>query len=398
MTLRCTSLFSQLLQIFPRQEFQRAVRQHGAEYNAKGFASWDQFVAMLFCHLAQADSLRDICGGLRSCLGKVVHLGMADAPSRSTLAYANAHRPWQLYATVLDQLVARCHTLTGGRTKFRFRNKLYSMDSTLIELSLAVFDWARYRFTKGAAKLHLVLDHEGYLPVFADLTAGHVHDINVARGLQFPPGSILAVDRGYYAYDLFGQWTSDDIFFVTRMKKKTKYRVVERRDPPRGILCDQIIELTTPKARRLCPHRLRRIAYRDPDTGKRLVFLTNHLDFGATTIARIYKDRWQIEIFFKELKNTLKIKSFVGTSVNALMTQIWTALIALVLLKYLKLRSRFGWALSNLVAFLRWNLFTYRDLWEWLDDPFHTPPLGPQPEQLVLALPGLGQHKGGPGP
>lgn len=395
MTLSSSSLFSQLLQIFPRQEFQRAVRQHDAEYQAKGFSSWDQFVAMLFCHLAQAHSLREICGGLRICLGKLAHLGLTDAPSRSTLSYANKQRPWELYQTVLDHLVAKCHTLTRGKTKFRFRSKLYSLDSTLIELSLSVFPWARYRFTKGAAKLHLVLDHEGYLPVIANLTPGHVHDVKVARSLQFPPGSILVVDRGYYSYDLFGDWTDKGIFFVTRLKGRTLYRVVKRKETSQAILSDQIIELTSIRGRRLCPHRLRRVSYHDPNTGKHLVFLTNNLTLEAATIARIYKDRWQIEIFFKELKNTLKIKSFVGTSVNALMTQIWTALIAMVLLKYLKLRSRFGWALSNLVAFLRWNLFTYRDLWEWLDDPFRTPPLGPFPEQLTLALPSPGQHKGG---
>jgi hypothetical protein len=396
--VRTASLFGQLLRVFPRSEFQRAVLDHKAERYSKGFSSWDQFVAMLFCHLAQAHSLREICGGLQCCLGKLTHLGLRDAPKRSTLAYANEHRPWQLYQTILEQVVGKCHAVTRGKTKFRFRNKLYSLDSTLIELSLQVFDWARYRFTKGAAKLHLVLDHEGYLPVFADLTAGHVHDVNIARTLHFPPGSILIVDRGYYSYQLFGSWTQQDIFFVTRMKRPTQYCIRERRQPPRGVICDQIIELTSSDGRKLCPYPLRRIKFRDPETKKLLVFLTNNLHLGATTITRIYKDRWQIEIFFKELKNTLKIKSFVGTSVNALMTQIWTALIALVLLKYLQLRSHLAWALSNLVAFLRWNLFTYRDLWDWLDHPFQTPPWNPQAQQLRMALPGLGQQMEGPGP
>jgi len=395
--VRCASIFSQLLEVFPRGEFYRAVRQHEAERYAKGFTSWEQFVAMLFCQLAQAHSLREICGGLACCLGKLIHLGIREAPKKSTLAYANEHRPWQLYQTVFGQLLVRCQLLARGRSKFRFRHKLYSMDSSVVDLCLSLFDWARFRQTKGAIKLHLLLDHEGYLPVFAHITEGKVHDVKVAQHLAFPPGSILALDRGYVDYGLFGRWTEQGVYFVTRLKSNATYRVLERRPVPkqRGILCDQLIRFTGPQTQHFCPYTLRRIKYRDPDTGKLLVFVTNHLAFGPTTIARIYKDRWQIELFFKALKQNLKIKTFVGTSPNALRTQIWTALIAMLLLKYLQLRSRLGWALSNLVAFLRWNLFTYRDLWAWLDDPFQTPPLEPPAQQLALPLPGLGQQKGG---
>jgi hypothetical protein len=397
--VRTASLFSQLLGIFSRVEFERAVRRHDAERYAKGFSCWEQFVAMLFCQLAQAHSLREICGGLACCLGKLTHLGIREAPRKSTLAYANEHRPWQLYETIFGQLLARCQPLARGKTKFRFRNKLYSMDSSVIDLCLSLFDWAKFRQTKGAVKLHLLLDHEGYLPVFAHITTGKVHDVKIAQKLDFPAGSILVLDRGYNDYALFGRWTKQGVSFVTRLKKNATYRVVERRRVPqgRGVLCDQLIRLTGLHAERDCPYTLRRVKYRDAETGKLLVFLTNHLDFGATTIARIYKDRWQIELFFKALKQNLKIKTFVGTSANALRTQIWTALIAMLLLKYLQFRSRLGWALSNLVAFLRWNLFTYRDLWAWLDHPFQTPPLGPVVEQLVLDLPGVGQHAGGPG-
>ena len=353
---------------------------------------------MLFCQLAQAHSLREICGGLACCLGKLAHLGIQGAPKKSTLAYANQHRPWQLYQTVFGQLLSKCQLLARGRTKFRFRNKLYSMDSTVIDLCLSLFDWAKFRQTKGAVKLHLLLDHEGYLPTFAYITDGKVHDVKIAQRLDFPAGSILVIDRGYVDYGLFGRWTERGVYFVTRLKSNATYRVVERRKVPtnRGVRCDQIIRLTGPQAARDCPHPLRRIKYVDPETGKVLVFLTNHLDFGSTTIARIYKDRWQIELFFKALKQNLKIKTFVGTSPNALRTQIWTALIAMLLLKYLQFRSRMNWALSNLVAFLRWNLFTYRDLWTWIDDPFQTPPLIPAVEQLVMQIPGPGQQIGGP--
>lgn len=392
--VRTASLFSQLLGTFSRVEFEKAIRRHDAQRYAKGFSCWEQFVAMLFCQLAQANSLREICGGLACCLGKLTHLGIEIAPSRSTLAYANEHRPWELYETIFRQLLAKCQPLAKGRTKFRFRNKLYSLDSSVIDLCVSLFDWAKYRRTKGAVKLHLLLDHEGYLPTFALITPGNVHDIRVARKLDFPAGTILAVDRGYADYTLFSRWIEAGVYFVTRQKKSALYEVLEDRDVQQGqgILSDQIICLTGVVGQRDCAHDLRLIRYRDEDTGQTLVFLTNHMKLAATTIARIYKDRWQVEQFFKALKQNLKIKTFVGTSANALKTQIWTALIAMLLLKYLQFRSRWGWALSNLVAFLRWNLFTYRDLWNWLDAPFRTPPLGPVVEQLVLGLPGVGQH------
>jgi hypothetical protein len=292
----------------------------------------------------------------------------------------------------------RCHaTLAYGKTKFRFRNKLYSLDSSVIDLCLSLFDWAQFRQTKGAIKLHLLLDHEGYLPTFAVLTDGKVHDVRVARELAFAPGTVVVMDRGYVDYTLFGRWTQEGVWFVTRLKDNALYRVVERRAVPqhRGIICDQVIELTGVDVQRNCPHRLRRVKVRDAETGQVLVFVTNHLGFGATTIAQIYKDRWQVELFFKALKQQLRIKTFVGTSANAVRVQMWTALIAMLLLKYLQFRSRLAWALSNLLALLRWNLFTYRDLWSWLDDPFQTPPLAPPARQLALALPGFGQQRGG---
>jgi IS4 transposase len=214
-----------------------------------------------------------------------------------------------------------------------------------------------------------------------------------AQGLQFAPGTFVVLDRGYVDYDLFDRWTDGEVWFVTRMKVGTLYEVRERREVPKrsGILADEIIELTGPKARSHV-HCLRRVVYHDRETDKTLVFLTNHLSLGATTIARIYKDRWQVELFFKALKQNLRIKTFVGTSANAVRIQIWTALIAILLVKYLQFRSRLAWSLSNLVALLRWNLFTYRELWTWIDDPFDTPPLEPGLEQLEFQGTGFGQQ------
>lgn len=383
-----SSVFGQILQIFSKAEFYKAVKELKAEKGAKGFSCWEQFVAMLFCQLGQAHSLREICGGLATCLGKLRHLGVESAPKRSTLSYANEHRPWELYQEVFYQLLEKCQGLAQGRKKFRFKNKLYSLDASLIELCVTLFDWAGYRQTKGAVKLHLLLDHEGYLPVFACITEGKVHEVKIARGLTFPKGSILAIDMGYTDYKQFAIWTEAGIYFVTKQKDNAVYKVIKDRVVPdnRKILKDQFIELTGYYSAKKCPHILRRIEVWDEENKKVIVLLTNHLEFGASTISSIYKDRWQIEIFFKSLKQNLKVKTFVGTTRNALLTQIWTALIAILVLKYMKFRSKLGWSLSNLIAMLRYNLFTYRDLWEWLDNPFETPPIVPDGEQLALGL------------
>jgi len=383
--VRCTSLFSQVLSLIGRVEFAAHVKELKAERGSKGFSCWGQLVGMLFCQMAQAQSLREICDGLRCCLGKLNHLGLRGAPCRSTLSYANAHRPWQVFERTFYDVLESCRKL-APKKKFRFCNKLLSLDASVIELCVTLFDWAKFRQTKGAVKLHLLLDHDGYLPSFALITEGNRHEIKVARTLKLPVGSIVAMDRGYNDYRLFGQWTAAGVWFGTKMKSNACYEVVEKRRGlvQRNVLSDEIIRLTGLEAEKKCPYSLRRVVVWDETKQESIVLLTNHLEFGPTTISAIYKERWQIELFFKALKQNLKVKTFVGTSANALRIQIWTALIAMLLLKYLQLKSRLGWALSNLVALLRWNLFTYRDLWEWMDDPFETPPLSPPPQQLVL--------------
>jgi len=342
---------------------------------------------MLFCQLAAAHSLREISGGLATAMGKLVHLGMKSAPARSTLSYANAHRPWQLFEAVFHQVLGEATRVAAlHKRRFRFKNPLRSLDASTIDLCLSLFDWARFRRTKGAVKLHLLLDHQGCLPCWALLTDGKTHEVKAARLLHFAPGTIVAVDRGYVDYSLFSQWTQAGVWFVTRAKDNMDYRVVQRRSlPARGnILRDEEIVLRGFYARQKCPHRLRRIVVWDQENEREIVLLTNHMEFAASTIARIYKDRWQIELFFKAIKQNLKIKTFVGTSENAVQIQIWTALIAMLLLKILQLRSAFGWSLSNLAALLRLNLLTYRDLWCWLDSPFEIPAQGPPVQQLLL--------------
>lgn len=386
---RFCSIFSQLLQCFPRAEFQRAVTQTKAERHARGFTCWGQFVAMMFYQLAGADSLREIVYGLRSCEGKLTHLGIT-APARSTLSYANAHRPWVLYQQVFYQMLDRCRTVVPGRKRFRFKNRLVSMDASVIELCATVFAWAKFRRTKGAVKLHCQLDHAGYLPTVVVITDGKQHDLVVARQQRFDAGTILVMDRGYIDYAWLASLDAAGVFFVTRLKDNTAYEVVERHPvPARGnVLADEWIVLTGPQTRHKYEsgRPLRRVEIWLPQEERTLVFITNHLDLGATTVARIYKDRWQIELFFKALKQNLRVKTFVGTSANALHIQVWTALIALLVLKYLQFKAHISWSFSNLSALLRMNLFVYRDLWAWLDTPYTAPPPPSLPEQGLLTF------------
>jgi hypothetical protein len=294
-----------------------------------------------------------------------------------------------LYETVFHQLLERCHAVARGKSKFRFKHRLYSFDSTTIDLCLSLFDWAHYMRTKGAIKLHLLLDHEGYLPVFAHVTDGKVGDVDVARQLDLPADSMVVFDRGYLDYALYAHWNARGVWFVTRARTNMDYRVLDRAEvrAGSGVIEDARIELVSKHAHRQgCTCPLRRIAYCDPASGEEFVFLTNNTRLAATTIARIYKDRWQIEAFFRAIKQNLKIKTFVGTGPNAVRIQIWTALVAMLMLKYLQLKSRLAWSLSNLTALLRWNFFTYRDLWLWLDDPFNIPLESPAPTQPLLAL------------
>lgn len=395
--VKTASLFSQLLQMFPRSEFAELVKKHDAERNAKGFNSWTQFVAMLFCQLGRADSLREICNGLACCIGKLAHLGIDRSPNKSTLSYANSHRPHQLFEDLFFAAMNRFRSqssLGSRKTKFRFKNKLYSLDSTTISLCLSLFPWADFRRTKGGVKAHVLLDHDDYMPSYVHLTEARVHDVTIARGLKIPAGSIVVMDRGYVDYSLFAEWDRQGIFFVTRLKDGAVYEVFETFNVPhRGnVRSDQGITLSSPRGEQACPETVfRRIVAWDSVNEREIVLLTNMPSLAASTIAAIYKDRWEVELFFKCLKQNLKVKTFVGTTENALRIQIWTALIALLLIKWAHHLSRAAWSVSNLASMLRLNLFTYRDFIEWLHAPFGTPPLIPDPQQLLLIPSPLGQ-------
>jgi hypothetical protein len=368
-------------------EFEAAVREHQAERHARGFQSWTQFIAMLFCQLGQAHSLREICGGLSASEGKLRHLGVDTAPRRSTLAYANEHRPWPLFRSVFEQLLERCQqSARAEKRRFKFKNPVLSIDSTVIPVALSMFDWAHWQREKGAAKLHLVLDHQGLMPRFAVITEGKGSDLTAARKMQFAAGTILVFDRAYTDYRWFEQLSGDGVFFVIRSRNLARIEVLTELPVPAGgqILRVQEVRLGSQTYR--MQRSLRLIESVDLVTGKSIVLLTNNFKLAASTLAQVYRDRWEIEVFFRALKQNLRVKTFVGTSANAVHIQIWTALIAILLLKYLQLRSTFPWSLSNLVALLRQQLFVHRDLWTWINTPFQAPPgmLNPVPLQFSL--------------
>ena len=366
---RFCSILNQLLQIFPRTEFEAAVRETKAERHARGFRSWDQFVAMMFCHLADANSLREICGGLASCEGRLSQLGI-QIPAKSTLAYANGHRDWRLYERVFQSLYEFCVKNLDRKTKFKFKNPLLSIDSTHIGLCSEMFPWATYSRQKGALKLHFTLDHAGYLPSAMVITTGKYSELIVARRQRWQAGTILLFDRGFIDFSWFHRLSQQGVGFITRVKADMRYEIVESRKIDNGT--DETVRFTGRSSREKHPGLLRVVTI-EKDGGERFQFLTNNTTLAASTIAAAYKDRWEIENFFRFLKQNLKIKSFLSTSPNAVWTQIWTAVIAMLLLRYIQLKSKVNWGFSNLLYFLRMNLFVYRDLWDWLERPF-TPP------------------------
>ncbi len=317
---------------------------------------------MAMAQLAGRISLRDIVENISSQTHRLYHLGSAKL-SRSNLSRINEDKPFALYEALFGKLLNRCQGMTPGHD-FRFKNPLYSLDASTIDLCLSVFPWADFRTTKGAIKLHVGLNHEGYLPEFVTVTEGKTGDVTIGRTLKFPKGSIVAIDRGYNDYAWYNQLTEKGIFFVTRLKSNAKTRIVQRRPvlKDKGLTSDQPIEFTGIQTAKKCPIKLRRIGYRDPETSKHYIFLTNNFKLAAKTIADIYKARWQVELFFKWIKQNLKIKSFIGTSKNAVLTQIWIALCVYLLLAFIKFQSKLNKSMQQILRLLQLNLFEKRDL------------------------------------
>ena len=379
-----STIIGQLLQMFSRYEFQQAVVETKSEYHARGLSSWNHFVSMLFAQLAGHDSLRGVEAGLATQGRKLYHLGIKPS-HRATLSYANKHRPHELFKKLFFNMLSKCQPL-APKHKFRFKNKLYSLDATIIDLCLSMYDWAKFRTTKGAVKLHVKLNHAGYLPNFAVITEAAVHEQKSVLHIPLERNDVVVFDRGYTDFAWYRTLVDKGIFFVTRLKSNADYKIVERRPTKhlRDIYSDQLIELEGFYTKQKYPYLLRRIRCKDPETNKIIVVLTNQLNWSAKTISQIYKDRWQIELFFKSLKQQLKVKSFLGTSKNALLSQLWVALIAYLMLSYLKFRSKFQWSVYTLMEILPVNIFSRRFIWDWLNDPYHQQSHNKPPGKLQL--------------
>ena len=377
------TVFSQLLKLLPRHEFESLSKQHHSGRSFRTATRWSQFITMAMGQLSGRNSLRDIVESMSAQAHRLYHLGSAKL-SRSNLARINEDKPAALYEALFGKLLQRCQSSAPGHN-FKFKNSLYSLDASTIDLCLSAFPWADFRKTKSAVKLHVGLNHAGYLPEFVAITEGKKHDVKVGRMFNFPKGSIVAIDKGYNDYAWYKQLTDKGIFFVTRLKTNAKYQVTDRRSVAKesGLTCDQTIEFTGLQTAKKCPVALRRIGYRDQVTGKKYVFLTNNFKLSAKTIADIYKARWQVELFFKWIKQNLKIKSFVGTSKNAVMTQIWIAMCMYLLIAFIKFQSRLTKSLQQILRLLQLNLFEKRDLMALLrGDPVNDRPTNANQAEL----------------
>src|SRR6056297_92659 len=370
------SLFSQITRLMPKDLFNKIVKEYNGNKHSKGIDSWTHLVSMMFCQLGHANSVRDISNGLRSITGNISHLGCEKAPSKSSVSYVNKHRTYEIFK---DFYYALSEHLKDKAQFYRadlkqLKRKVYLLDASIISLSLSLYDWAKFRTRKGAVKLHLLLDYDGCIPAFADLTKGNEHEIQVAKKMEMPADSILVFDMGYYDFSWWRYLDSINTWFVTRAKDNLDYEILHDFDvseeKDQNVLEHQEIYLSGVQSSQEYPSMLRRVRYWDEVNQNELVFLTNNRYWTASTIAKIYKERWGIESFFKTIKQNLRIKSFVGTSENAVQIQIWTSLIAILLLTYLKLHAKYKWHMSNLITFIRLNLFVKIDLWAWLHKPF----------------------------
>ena len=358
-----TTLFSQTLSLIPRHVFQKLEHRHKTGRSSRKFGFKEQFTVMAFIQLAARRSMRDGLRCLEAAGSRLYHWGLKNV-ARSTFADANNSRPVGFFTDMFAEMYGLC-AAKAPKHKFRFKSKLFSLDATTIKLCLSLFPWASFRQAKGGVKMHTLLDHDGYIPAFTAVTDAKTHESRVTKTLEMPKGSIVVFDKGYISYRWFRLLAEKGVFFVTRLKSNAAFRLLDRRPVNRktGVTSDHIIEVVS-QGKTL---RLRRIGYRDQETGKRYEFLTNHFRLSAKTIADIYKDRWQIEIFFREIKQNLRIKSFVGNSENAVLIQIYTALTVYLLLAYQKFLSRLGLSVQQLFQLIQLNLLGAASLEELLN-------------------------------
>ena len=357
------TILNQITAILPRHEFYSLAKLHHHGNNFRTFNRWSQFMVMFIAQLSGRKSLRDLIMNVGAQSSKLYHLGIKKC-SRATLGRVNEQQPASLYEAFFHKLLGQCRQL-APKHRFKFNGKVYLLDATVVDLCLSVFPWAEFRKRKGAIKLHFGLDGDGYLPEFVNLTTGKEHEINWAKSLKLPTGSMAVFDMGFTDYSWYETLTANGIYFVTRLKSNAKIELLEKRRgrKAQGVKVDRTIKLGK------IAEPLRMVRYQDPETGKELNFVTNAHHLDAKTIAALYKERWQIELFFKWIKGNLKIKTFLGTSLNAVLTQIWIALIAYLLLAFLKFKAKMGLSLQQILRLLQLNLFERRNLIDLLKPP-----------------------------
>jgi len=361
------TIMAELLRIFPRYELEKLETRYQGNYYTKYFTGWQQLIVLLFSQVGGKDSLREIEASLSAHGDKWYHIGLKGV-KRSTLADAMRERPSAIYEGLFYALLAKCKTVTP-KHKFKFKNPLYSLDSTVIDLCLSIFPWAVFRKRKGAIKLHYLYDHSGSLPTFMVMTDGKHHDLRVARDdagldLALLPDSIVSIDKAYIDYNWLSRLNEKKVYFVTRVKANIDCSITGQHKPikNKNVIRDDIIRLTGFYSQHKYPDRLRIVGYIDPETGKHYEFLTNNFSLSAQTIADIYKSRWQIELFFKWIKKNLKIKSFLGTTPNAVLTQVWVAMCYYLLLTYVKYQTKFAHSLTELSLIIKETLMIRTNL------------------------------------
>lgn len=383
------TLFAQILQKVNRNSFNELVVSLQSNKHSKGNDAWSHFVTMLFCQFSKSNSLREVCNGMRSATGNLNHYGVTKAMNKSSLAYNNEHRSWELFRDMYFKLYDELSPKLKNIRKLLPKRSIYLLDATTIDLCLEAFDWAHFRQRKGAIKLHTILDFDGCLPVFMDLSDGKKHDVKAAHEIEFPTGSIVVADRAYLDLKWMNDLNEQGVFFVIRGKENLKLKLNERpleKSLPKNanIQFDWQGVLELNPSREKYPEMLRMVQVWDEEKQIYLELLTNNMSWTAATISNLYKKRWSIESFFKEIKTHLKIKSFLGTSLNAVLIQTWTALITILLLKALQKQAKYSWHLSNLIAFIRLNLFVKINLHDWLNKPFIDDNPGTDLHQLKL--------------
>jgi len=372
------TVLSQLLQLVPRHEFDSLSRVYDGKRRRDALPRWTQFVALATGHIGGRKSLRDITTTLESQSTSHYHLGCRSV-SKSALGRANEALEYKFYCDLFSRLYARCEG-KGGSHPFRFKGKLFSLDGSLFDVAMDVFPWANYNNMKAAFKLHLGLDHDGLIPAFASVTVGKQSETEQARSFDFPKGSVVVFDKGYSSYTWHKSLTDKGIFFVTRIRGNAVYEVIKTNavKAGQGVISDEIIRYTSIRASNYELHPVRKVVFKDAETGKTFTFITNHFRWSASTIAAIYKQRWQVELFFKWIKQNLKIKSFLGTTMNAVITQVMVALCVYLILAWMKFTFSISHSLMQIIRLLQLNLFVKRGMIELFIPPDPKPMDSPQ--------------------